>query len=438
MKNAVKWSSIALAVAMGNGLIASQAVAQTETENQGIVEGATATLSSRTMYFGRDFRDRRFDDEGEELESRRGEAATGLLLDFQSGYSQGPIGLGFDITAMGGLKLDSGRNRNNTGILPVDADGTTPNEYSEIRGAVKANVLGDTVLRYGVHFPENPVIAYDDARLLPNHYQGYSIANESIEGLFVEAGRMNKRGDMAGSSEYDGVFPGYAEEGYDEEVIYLGGNYTVNDALALSLYTSDADQLWKRHFAGISHAYQLSDTFSLGTELSYYHTSDETPDTDTDYGNKAGSIAFTLGAGNHGFTVAYQQMSGDYGFAYDDGAIFLANSIQYGDFNAKDEKSYQARYDYDFAGLGIPGLSFMTRYVRGYDIDTVAEAGTGPFIARDTRWERNSHLNYEFQSGALEGLNVLWRNATIRQDANIGGGDVDENRLIVSYSWDLL
>ncbi|SDS72524.1 imipenem/basic amino acid-specific outer membrane pore [Halopseudomonas xinjiangensis] len=422
MKNAVKWSSIALAVAMGNGLIASQAVAQTESENQGIVEGATATLNSRTVYFNRDFRD---------APGKREEAATGLLLDFQSGFSQGPIGLGFDITAMGGLKLDSGRTRTNTGLLPVDPDGKAPNEYSEIRGAVKANVLGDTVLRYGLHFPENPVIAYDDARLLPNHYHGYSVANNSIEGLFVEAGRMTDRGEMAYSDENDGAFG--VEDG---DVTYLGGSYTFNDALAASLYTSKAEDEWKRHFLGLSHSFDINEGLALGTEFAFYDTSDETPGAETN-DNQAGSIAVTLGAGNHGFTVAYQQMGGDAGFNYYDGAIFLANSIQYGDFNAKDEKSYQARYDYDFAGLGIPGLSFMTRYVRGYDIDTDFE-GAGTFIARDTRWERNSHLNYEFQSGALEGLNVLWRNATIRQDANIGGGDVDENRLIVSYSWDLL
>ncbi|UAW97529.1 OprD family outer membrane porin [Halopseudomonas nanhaiensis] len=430
MKNAVKWSSIALAVAMGNGLIASQAVAQTESENQGIVEGASATLNSRTVYFNRDFRDG----------GKREEAATGLLLDFQSGFSQGPIGLGFDVTAMGGLKLDSGNGRRGTGILPNDSsdpDYNVPNEYSEIRGAVKANILGDTVLRYGVHFPENPVIAYDDARLLPNHYQGYSVANNSIDGLFVEAGRMNKRSDMAGSSEYDGVFTSYVD---DEEVVYLGGTYTFNDQLAATLYTSDADQLWKRHFVGLSHNFAINDGLSLGTEFAFYDTSDETPDAGTSYDNQAGSLAFTLGAGNHGFTVAYQQMGGDNRFAYEDGAIFLANSVQYADFNAKDEKSYQVRYDYDFAGLGIPGLSFMTRYIRGYDIDTgfATIEAEGAFVARDTRWERNSHLNYEFQSGALEGLNVLWRNATVRQDANLDGGDIDENRLIVSYSWDLL
>ena len=42
------------------------------------------------------------------------------------------------------------------------------------------------------------------------------------------------------------------------------------------------------------------------------------------------------------------------------------------------------------------------------------------------------------QNGFLEGLNVRWRNATIRQDTNLDGGDVDENRLIVGYTWTLL
>ena len=428
MKNAVKWSSIALAVAMGNGLIASQAVAQTESENQGIVEGASASLYSRTVYFNRDFRD------GTDSADRgkRDEAGTGLMLDFQSGFSQGPIGLGFDVTAMGGLKLDSGRYRDGTLLLPEDSDGTAPNEYSQIRGAIKANVLGDTVLRYGTHFVENPVITYDDSRLLPNHYFGYSIANTSIEGLFVEAGRMTDRGEMNESFQSDGAFG--VEDG---DVTYLGGRYALSDAFAASLYTSEAEDEWKRHFIGLYHDLKLSENVSLASEFSFYDTSDETPSAEMTNDNQAGSLAFTLGVGNHGFTLAYQQMSGDAGFNYYDYAIYLANSVQYGDFNAKDEKSYQARYDYDFAGLGIPGLSFMTRYIRGYDIDTDFEGG-GTFIARDTRWERNSHLNYEFQSGALEGLNVLWRNATVRQDANIGGGDVDENRLIVSYSWDLL
>jgi imipenem/basic amino acid-specific outer membrane pore len=430
MKNAVKWSSIALAVAMGNGLIAANAVAQTTERATGIVEGASATLSNRTMYFNRDFR--------ETGAGKAEEAATGFVLGFESGFSEGPIGLGFDVTAMTGIKLDSGRGRSGTGLLQIDENGRASNEYSQIRGAVKASIVDDTVVRYGTHFVENPVIAYDDARLLPNHYFGYSVTNESIEGLMLELGRMNRRGEMDDSSQL-----GYAIGGFEttnangddvvidsRRVTYGGGTYTFDDSLAASLYSSKADDLWRRHYAGLVHNAQLGGGMSLTSELSHYHTSDRSVG---EFGNKATSLAFTLGAGYHGLTLAAQRMGGDAGFAYADGAIFLANSVQYLDFNATDEKSYQARYDYSFEGLGLPGLTFMTRYIRGRGIDTVAEG-----IDRSTRWERNTDLSYTVQAGPLEGVNVLWRNATIRQDAAIDGGDVDENRLIVSYTWNLL
>jgi|TARA_Y100001970_G_scaffold274963_1_gene375563 imipenem/basic amino acid-specific outer membrane pore len=95
MKNAVKWSTLALAVAAGNGLIASQAMA----EGEGFVEGASATLSNRTVYFNRDFRTNATDDDGNIL-GKRDETATGFLLNFQSGFTQGPIGFGADVLAM--------------------------------------------------------------------------------------------------------------------------------------------------------------------------------------------------------------------------------------------------------------------------------------------------------------------------------------------------
>ena len=41
-------------------------------------------------------------------------------------------------------------------------------------------------------------------------------------------------------------------------------------------------------------------------------------------------------------------------------------------------------------------------------------------------------------AGFFEGVDIRWRNATVRQDAALDGGDVDENRLIVGYTWTLL
>lgn len=417
MKNAVKWSSLALAVAAGNGLLASHAMA----EGEGFVEGASATLYNRTVYFNRDFRD------STPGQSKREETATSFLLNFESGFTQGPIGFGADVIAMEGIKLDSGRGRVNTGLLPTDNNGKAKDEYSEIRGAVKMAILDDTVLRYGVHMPENPVVAYDDSRLLPNHYEGYSITNSSIEGLFVEAGRLTDRGEMATSNETDGV------QADNEDLTYAGGSYSFNDNVSVSLYGAKSEDSFKRGFAGLDWTVPLSEGTSLNTNIAYYDTSDSDSNDGAEWDNQAGSIAVTLNTGNHAFGVAYQQMRGDTGYNYSDGEIFLANSVQYLDFNAKDEKSYQARYDYDFAGMGIPGLSFMTRYIHGTDIDNAVAGGT-----RDSRWERDSELRYTVQNGMLEGLNVRWRNATVRQDAAIDNGDVDENRLIVGYTWTLL
>lgn len=417
MKNAVKWSTLALAVAAGNGLIASQAMA----EGEGFVEGASATLSNRTVYFNRDFRDNTAG------QSKADETATGFLLNFQSGYTQGPIGFGADVLAMQGIKLDSGRGRSGTRLLELDDDGSAKDEYSEIRGAVKVAILEDTVVRYGVHLPENPVAYYDDARLLPNHYQGYSITNSSIDGLFVEAGRLTDRSEMNDSSETDGALR------EDENLTYAGGTYSFNDNLSVSLYGAEAEDFYDRYFVGADWTLPLSEGTSLSTSLAYYDTSDEDSTDGDEVDNQAASLSVTLNTGYHAFGVAYQQMRGDAGYYYTDYDIYLANSIQYLDFNAKDEKSYQARYDYDFAGMGIPGLSFMTRYITSSSIDTDYVG-----IDRDSRWERNTELQYTVQNGFLEGLNVRWRNATIRQDANLDGGDVDENRLIVGYTWTLL
>lgn len=433
MNKAIKWSSIALAVAVGNGMIATQATAQGE----GFVEGASATLSNRTMYFNRDYRD----DQGV-FNGKREEAATGFVLNFQSGFTQGPIGLGADVLALAGIKLDSGGGRVGTGLLPsgqsFDEDTgilTTrraPSEYSEIRGAVKANIGGDTLLRYGYHLPENPIVNYEDSRLLPNHYFGYSIANTSIDGLLLEAGRMTDRGEMYESAQYDDPY-GFSGGNIDhDKVTYLGGTYEFADSLSASLYTSKADDLWKRHFAGVTYALDLGNEMSLTTDLAHYHTSDDSPATE-EFGNKATSLALTLGAGFHDFTVAYQRMGGDAGYEYADDAIYLANSVQVIDFNAKDERSWQARYDYDFEGLGVPGLNFMTRYVRGSNIDTDSVDAD-----RDTRWARDTDISYTLQSGPLQGVSLLWRNSTVRQDAAIDGGDIDENRLIASYTWTLL
>jgi hypothetical protein len=72
------------------------------------------------------------------------------------------------------------------------------------------------------------------------------------------------------------------------------------------------------------------------------------------------------------------------------------------------------------AALGIPGLTFMTRYLKG---DNFVRTRT----LEGTEWERNTDIGYVFQSGALKNLEVKWRNGTYR--SNGSGSDLMALRL---------
>jgi len=134
----------------------------------------------------------------------------------------------------------------------------------------------------------------------------------------------------------------------------------------------------------------------------------------------------SYGLGNHKFGLGLQDMSGDTGFAYIDGSDpFLINFVQINDFANADERSWQARYDYNFAGIGVPGLTFMTRYIRG---DDARIAGSDD---RGGEWERDIEFKYVVQSGPLKDLYVRVRNASFRSDF---ARDADENRVIVGYT----
>ncbi|MNE28699.1 Porin-like protein NicP precursor [compost metagenome] len=80
--------------------------------------------------------------------------------------------------------------------------------------------------------------------------------------------------------------------------------------------------------------------------------------------------------------------------------------------------------------MGVPGLTFMTRYVNGRNIETAKVSG-------GKEWERDTDLVYTFQSGTFKNLNIRLRNATFRSSAGLTS-DIDENRIIIGYTLPLM
>lgn len=419
----MKWGMIALAVAAGTSQLA---LASSQDESKGFIEDSKLNVKTRMLYFSRDFRNNPAG-----TQSRREETGLGFLGTFESGFTQGTVGVGVDAIGMLGLKLDSGKGRAGTGLFPTGSDGRSQDDYSKAGGAVKFRI-SDTVLKVGDQFTALPVFATDDSRLLPEIAQGTLITSNEIEGLTLHAGHFTS---LTAQEQTNRDSFGL------KEANVVGGTYAFTDNLSTSLYYSKVEDYWRKYYANVNWALPISDKQGLVFDFNIYDTKSEGS---AEYrafdGDKLDNRAFSLSGayniGAHTFTLAYQKVTGDgdYGYGIDGGGtIFLANSVARSDFNAEDEKSWQARYDLNFAEYGIPGLTFMTRYVRGTDANV---AGT----SNGKEWERDVDIKYVLQSGPAKDLSFRVRQATYRSSDGVyyDSPSIDELRLIVEYPLSIL
>ncbi|MNG21336.1 Porin-like protein NicP precursor [compost metagenome] len=103
---------------------------------------------------------------------------------------------------------------------------------------------------------------------------------------------------------------------------------------------------------------------------------------------------------------------------------YTYNTSTYTNFLRAHERSSQLKYEYNFVAMGIPGLTLMGRYVTGDNFEIAGQSAT--------EWERDIDLTYVVQDTALKGVRLQWRNVMYRGSDTV---DVDENRLIVSYTY---
>jgi hypothetical protein len=408
----MKWSVIALAVAAGT---TQTAVASQQSESKGFVDDSSLNLLLRNTYWNRDYNN------GEDDRKTWGQAFIGT---FESGFTQGAVGFGVDAFGLLGLKLDGGQND----MFELESDGHRADDVAQAGAAVKAR-FSNTVIKYGNQMPSLPVLAYDDTRLLPQSFTGTLITSSEIEGLELNVGRFTQDSSMASSSSDAENLAGKLKS-----INVYGGSYQVNDQLSFALYASDIEDVAKKKYANVNYQIPLSEEQSLAFDFNIYKTKYDNEYTDDDK-NTIFSLAGTYGIGAHAFTLAYQQNSGDHGYDYDIGdggsAIFLSNSY-YSDFNQEDEKSWQAAYDLDFSTFGVPGLSWRTAYVYGYNIAT--DDGEGK------EREFFNQVKYTVQSGPAKDLAFKARNSIYRNTNNDRNysTDLNEWRLFIEYPLSIL
>ncbi|AXM96220.1 OprD family porin [Pseudomonas plecoglossicida] len=385
-------------------------------------EDSSATFETRNMYFNRDFRDGT-----SAQQSKRDEWAQGFLLNVESGYTDGTVGFGVDALGMLGIKLDSSPDRTGTGLLPTHDDGKAADEYAKLGLTGKVKV-SKTELKVGTLIPELPTLQPNDGRILPQTFEGGLLTSREIKGLTFTGGRLDKAKDRDDTNWEDlalnnknGRFGG----SFSADNLDLAGlDYQFTDRITGSYHFAQLDDIYRQHFLGML-ATQPWGPGTFGADLRLAVSDDQGAAKAGNIDNTTVNGMLSYALGGHKVSTAYQHLSGDSAFPYVDGADpYLVNFVQINDFAGADERSWQVRYDYNFTALGIPGLTFMTRYING---DNVSRADG----SEGKEWERNTEFKYVVQSGPLKNVAVRLRNATFRSNFT---RDADEVRLLVSYS----
>lgn len=397
----------------------------------GFFQDATASLQARNYYFSRDYSDI-VGPPAAQKKSRAEEWAQGFILNFKSGYTPGPVGFGVDAIGLLGIKLDSGKGRANTGLLPVHDDGPA-DDYGRAGAALKVR-LSQTELKIGELMPNLPVLAFSDIRLLPPTYQGASLTSNEITGLTLQGGQLrsthlrNEGGDEPMSAMI-GYKPVLAAS--SDRFNYAGADYAFNQKrTTVSAWYAQLEDIYNQRFFGLKHSEPLG-SWVLGANLGYYDSSEDGKHLIGRVDNRAFFSLLSAKRGGHTVYVGYQALTGATGFARVFANISpLGNEVPTFEFASADERSWQLRYDYDFAALGLPGLTSTLRYLRGDNVDAHAANGGGPRYEGED-WERDLDIGYVVQSGPLKNVGVRVRNVVARSNYRT---DIDENRLILSYT----
>ena len=408
-------------------LSATQAMANDQADAKGFVEDSHLNVLARNAYISRDYKHGNHD---------KAEWGQGFLGTFTSGFTQGTVGVGVDAFGIYAVRLGSEGKLSGAGgidFFKVGDSGKAAKDIAKAGAAVKFRV-SNTVLKYGNQMPALPVLMYDNSRLMPESYTGTLLTSKEIEGLELNVGRFTA--ESRKSAE--------ARDTRLKSINVFGGSYKFTENFSASLYASDMEDVLRKQYVGMTYSLPLQDKQSLTFDFNGYRThvnSDYARDVLEVDGqdNKIWSLATTYAFGAHSLILAYQQSTGEIGYPYGgyrnaggvgDGGntILLANSY-WSDFNAKDERSWQLGYGFDFGAVGIPGLTYNIAYVRGNNIDDGSGRGRG------NEREIYNQAKYVVQSGPAKDLSVRLRGSWLRVSNNADKYNKEGNevRVFVDY-----
>ncbi|EBH0780585.1 OprD family porin [Salmonella enterica] len=446
MKNFL-WSIIILTINISQIQLASaDTFVSGQSESKGFISDSKLNVLVRSYYFNSNKKDGIVDNR---------DWSGAIQGNYSSGFTRGTVGFGFDAFGYSGFKLNGSDKYAGSGNLTTRTNNKgkiigNHDSYGKSGAALKVR-MSKTELKMGDMQPTtSPVFSVGGTRLTPQTASGINLMSSEINGLDIEAGHFYSSTSQDRTNRNGELWAAYAGVNA-RNVNFLGGSYAFNDKVKASLYASRLEDIWNQYYVAVNYILPLNKNQSLNFDFNYYRTTDEGKAKAGEINNNAYSLSATYSfLSAHSLSLFFQKVNGTTPFDYigvgdnnrGSNSMFLANSIQYSDFNGPGEKSWQLRYDLDMTSYGVPGLSFMTRYARGFDIDGSRTPVNSPYAGfygpDDKHREFDLEVKYVIQSGPARNLSFRLRQAWHRASSTQIDGDADELRFIIDYPLSIL
>ncbi|UYZ82550.1 OprD family porin [Entomomonas sp. E2T0] len=422
-------------------------------EEHGFLEDSTLTITAKNYYYDNNNRDN--------YAGQAREWGQGFILDYKSGFTQGTVGVGIDALAMFGFRLDSGGRSGKANIdrtpgtmFPLKRNGKAEDSFGSFGVAPKIRI-SKTEAKYGTFIPNMPVAVGNNGRLLPQTFDGGMITSNEFEDFTFVGGKLEHVKGRASTDNQSMSVDG-ASTGIASNKFYFGGvDYRVTKDLKLQYYYGNLKEFYKQHFLGLNYGLALP-VGNLTTDVRYFYSDSDGKNASSsgrgegyrikgynnngEVDNQTWSLALTYTVKGHALTGGYQSLSGNSNFPFlnqgtawsgaGGSTAYLWTDSQIGKFLSAGQRTWFGQYSFNFADVGVPGLTASIKYLKGSHVyDTRAGANYGK---KEREWERDFKVAYKIQSGPLKDLELAWMNATFRSGAS---NDLDENRLIATYTF---
>lgn len=427
-------------------LAGGKAFAIGQEEAKGFAEGSSLIMQNRMLSEQLDYQN------GSSFRAASGqrgqtlarESAYGLMLNYESGYTRGLVGVGLDAHAYGALNLGTEANHARATPRYVARDGQEIADRFGRSGAALKIRISATELKVGEMRTRSPLFSSSDTRLLPESNRGWQVISTDIPALTLQAGRFTgwaDRNARKNGADLQANYSGVTGSSFS----FIGGTWvTPITNLTLSSYYGQYADNWNTAYLGSFYKLALPDKRSLSFNLNIYRSTDTGRAKSGVIDTTTSSLMSSYAIGAHKFGLGYQKVSGNNPFDYvNRGSIWLENAMQLSDFNGPREASWQLRYDVDLSSIATPGLSASVAYTRGSGIDNshlnaVYASYLGYSAANGKHWERDIQVRYTVQHGAAKNLSLQLRYGVHRTNKAQGEANMNQLRLQAELPFKIL